>query len=159
MEDKIKKIETLFLEFLPLYHQNFGVVFRDQDGLSTRCTKNQKRAILMIKKRRGVTSSELGLCLDMRKGSLTTLLNSLESMGLVVRRPDETDRRRTQLYLTADGETYFGRMMARHGQLFYSLFSVLSGADLDKCLNGMADTVTIMKKLQQEAQHGIHKTT
>ncbi|MBS4032195.1 MAG: winged helix-turn-helix transcriptional regulator [Clostridiales bacterium] len=159
MEDKIKQIETLFLEFLPLYHQNFGVVFRDQDGLSTRCTKNQKRAILLIKKRQGVTSSELGQCLDMRKGSLTTLLDSLESMGLVERCPDVIDRRRTQLYLTPDGETYFDRMMARHGQLFHSLFSALSDDDLDKCLTGMADIVTIMKKLQQEAPHGIHKTT
>ena len=159
MDKKIKNIEALFLEFLPLYHQKFGVVFRDHDGLSTRCTKNQKRAILLIKNKPGVTSSELGRFLDMRKGSLTTLLDSLESMGLVGRKRDESDRRRTQLSLSAEGEKYFEHMMARHGQLFYSLFSELSDDDHDKCLAGMTQVVEVMKKMQQEAPHGLNKTT
>lgn len=144
---KIKEIEQLFLEFFPLYYQKFAPIFREDDGSDTRTTKNQKRAIVLIKQRRGVTSSELGRCLDLRKGSLTALLDSLAELGLVERRPDEKDRRRAELYLTAAGEAYFTRMMQRHETMFIKIFSALTEEDLGRALYGLRDVVGVIKKL------------
>ena len=136
-ERKIKEIEECFLQFFPLYYQKFSAIFREDDGLGCRTGKNQKRAILLIKKNCGITSTELGQYLDMRKGSLTTILDSLEEMGLVERRPDDEDRRRVLLFLTAAGEDYYTRMMGRHESLFLETFAKLSEEELDQCLTGI----------------------
>ena len=144
---EIKETEQLFLELFPLYYHTFGAIFRDDDGLPVRCTKNQKRVIWLIAKRQNVTSSELGRCLDMRKGSLTSLLDSLATMGLVVRKPDDNDRRRTLLYLTDAGQDYFSRMMKRHEVLFTEILSTLSPADIDRIRFGLQDVVDGLKKI------------
>lgn len=146
-EEKIKEIEQLFLEFFPLYYKKFSAVFRENDKPGLRCTKNQKRAILLIKNHEGITSTELGQCLDMRKGSLTTLLDSLAEMGLVQRIPDEADRRRVLLYLTAAGNDYFTEMMAKHEQLFLKLFTKLPTDELEECLDGLKKVVGKIKKI------------
>ena len=143
----IKETEQLFLELFPLYYHKLGAIFREDDGLSVRCTKNQKRAIMLIAKRQDVTSSELGLCLDMRKGSLTSLLDSLVTMGLVVRKPDDIDRRRTLLFLTEAGNDYFATMMKRHETMFLQIFSTLSPEDIDRIRLGLRDVVDGLKKI------------
>ncbi|MDW7651769.1 MAG: MarR family transcriptional regulator [Bacillota bacterium] len=145
--EKIKEIEQLFLEFFPLYYQKFSAFFRENDKPGFHCTKNQKRAILLIKNKKGLTSTELGQFLDMRKGSLTTLLDSLEEMGLVQRRPDETDRRRALLFLTEAGENYFTEMMARHEKLYQELFSQLSPQETQECLDGLRKVLKAIKKI------------
>ncbi|WNG88894.1 MarR family transcriptional regulator [Mycobacterium sp. ITM-2016-00317] len=56
--------------------------------------------------RAGVTTpAELGIRMHVRVQSLTDSLNELESRGLVARRPDENDRRRQLVEITADGVT------------------------------------------------------
>ena len=147
IEHNVKEIEQLFLQFFPLYYQKFSTIFREHDGPGIRCTKNQKRAIMMIKHREGVTSTELGQCLDMRKGSLTTLLDSLEEMNLVERKPDAIDRRRVLLFLTSNGETYFAEMMAKHEKLFQELFAKLPQQEVDQCLDGLQKVVTTLRKI------------
>lgn len=54
--------------------------------------------------RAGVTTpAEVAARLQVRVQSLTDSLNELEARGLVSRRPDEADRRRQLIELTADG--------------------------------------------------------
>ncbi|MBB2991214.1 DNA-binding MarR family transcriptional regulator [Mycolicibacterium iranicum] len=54
--------------------------------------------------RAGVTTpAELGVRLHVRVQSLTDSLNELVGRDLIARRPDETDRRRQLIELTADG--------------------------------------------------------
>ncbi|PRC42134.1 MarR family transcriptional regulator, partial [Mycobacterium sp. ITM-2017-0098] len=47
--------------------------------------------------------AELGVRLHVRVQSLTDSLNELVARALIVRRPDETDRRRQLVELTAEG--------------------------------------------------------
>lgn len=146
-EEKIKEIEQLFLAFYPLYYQNFSAIFREEDGSGFRCNKNQRRALVLIKRHHGITSSELGQCLDMRKGSLTTLLDSLEERGLVERKTDTEDRRKSLLFLTARGEEFYQNMMARHEAVFLEMFSRLPQEDIDQCLAGIKYVVDAISKL------------
>jgi DNA-binding MarR family transcriptional regulator len=54
--------------------------------------------------RTGVTTpAELGARLHVRAQSLTDSINELVSRGLITRRPDETDRRRQLIEITAAG--------------------------------------------------------
>ena len=56
--------------------------------------------------RAGVTTpAELGVRLHVKVQSLTDSLNGLEARGLLVRRPDENDRRRQLVEITEDGTT------------------------------------------------------
>jgi MarR family transcriptional regulator, organic hydroperoxide resistance regulator len=146
VKEKIKEIEQSFLEFFPLYYEKFSGIFREDCG-PCRLGKNQKRAIILIKKRSGITPTELGRFLDMRKGSLTTMLDSLEELGLITRRTDQADRRRMLLFLTAAGEDYFVTMMGRHENMFRETFGSLSEEELDQCLTGIKNVVASIKKL------------
>jgi len=63
-----------------------------------------KLSILGILDRRGsVTATDLATGEHIRPQSLTRLLGFLEKRGFVSRRPDETDRRRFLITLTAEG--------------------------------------------------------
>ena len=146
-ETKIKHIEKLFLEFFPLYYQKFSPIFREWDDSGLNCTKNQKRAIMMIHNYSGITATELGQCMDMRKGSLTTLLDSLEEMGLVERKPDDEDRRKVLLFLRPEGKIYFDSMMVRHEAVFFEMFTKLTEEEIDQCLAGMKNVVAAIKKI------------
>src|SRR6478752_269702 len=54
--------------------------------------------------RAGVTTpAEIATRLQVRAQSLTDSINDLESRGLISRRPDDADRRRQLIELTADG--------------------------------------------------------
>jgi len=56
--------------------------------------------------RAGVTTpAELGVRMHVKVQSLTDSLNGLETRGLVARRPDESDRRRQLVEITAEGTT------------------------------------------------------
>lgn len=145
-EAKIREIERLFTEFMPLYHQKLSLVFRDDDGC-LRLNKNQKRAILLISSRQGITSAELGRFLDLRKSSLTSLINSLAAMKLVEKRAVDTDRRKMLIYLTGAGQEYLHQMMERYGRMFQELFSALSEEEIDDCLAGMQAVTAALKKI------------
>ncbi|HHU30503.1 MAG: MarR family transcriptional regulator [Bacillota bacterium] len=144
---KIKEIERLFLDFIPLYYEKLSPIFREEDGAGLRCHKNQKRAIMVIQRKKGVILSELGRYLDMRKGSLTSLIDSLVKNGLVERREDKSDRRKTLLYLTEAGEEYYQKMMAQTSKTYQKLFSKLSPEEIENCLCGLQLVVDALKKI------------
>ncbi|NLZ39151.1 MAG: MarR family transcriptional regulator [Firmicutes bacterium] len=148
MDKQIEEIEQLFTEFIPLYHKKLSLIFRkDDEDMEYKCNKNQKRAILLIRKERGVILSELGRYLDLRKGSLTSLIDSLERAGLVERRLDKQDRRKTKLFLTAAGEEYYQQIMLQSKRTYYKLFSKLPKEEIEKCRNGLKDVVSVLKIL------------
>ena len=64
-----------------------------------------KLSILRILYRKGaVTATDLAIREHIRPQSLTRLLSSLEKRGFVSRQPDETDRRRLLITITAEGK-------------------------------------------------------
>ncbi|NLM46878.1 MAG: MarR family transcriptional regulator [Firmicutes bacterium] len=146
--DKIKAVEQLFRELIPLYHKKLSIIFREDDeDAKIRCHKNQKRAILLIAQEKGVILSELGRFLDMRKGSLTSLIDSLEANGLVERRSDKNDRRKTLLYLTPAGEKYYRQLLAQSSKTYQQLFSRLSAEELDDFLRSLQVVVQGLRKI------------
>ncbi|NGQ89736.1 MarR family transcriptional regulator [Rhodobacter sp. HX-7-19] len=85
----------------------------------------------LYRRREGVTMSELSRMLLVSNGNATTVVDRLESDGLVRRTPSETDRRTVFVALTAEGLAQFEGLAAGHEAEVARMFGGLSEADLD----------------------------
>jgi DNA-binding MarR family transcriptional regulator len=86
----------------------------------------------LYRRRDGVTMSELSRMLLVSNGNATTVVDRLESDGLVRRTPSETDRRTVFVALTPAGLTLFERLAEEHEREIGRLFGGLSETDLDR---------------------------
>ncbi|QIB27995.1 MarR family winged helix-turn-helix transcriptional regulator [Caloranaerobacter azorensis] len=145
-EEKIKEIYSNLFEFVSLFHRKFGASFRHGTD-KYNCKKNQNRAIMIIGKHGKITPTDLGKFLDMRKGSLTSLVDSLEKLNLVVRKVDKEDRRKTWLHLTDEGKSYLENKKKEIEKAVISQFSKLNNEEIDLFLKNIREIVDIFKKI------------
>jgi len=99
----VSQTAELFLEFMPLFYRVFGQAMEEARQQEKKYTKNQGLALMMLTHRGAMLPSFLGSCLNMQKGSLTSLVDTLEDQGFVTRVPDEKDRRKTWVQITELG--------------------------------------------------------
>lgn len=85
----------------------------------------------LYRRREGVTMSELSRMLLVSNGNATTVVDRLETDGLVRRTPSETDRRTVFVALTAAGIQQFEVLAAGHEAEVARMFAGLSEADLE----------------------------
>ena len=85
----------------------------------------------LYRRREGVTMSELSRMLLVSNGNATTVVDRLETDGLVLRTPSETDRRTVFVALTPEGLRQFEGLATQHEAEVSQLFANLSEADLD----------------------------
>jgi len=102
---------------------------------------------MIIGKREKITPSALGKHLDMQKGSLTTLIDSLEEMNLVSRAPDPNDRRKTLLQLTKEGEDYRQLKMEEFKKNLVILFDSLPEEEIEDFAKNLENIVNTIKKV------------
>ena len=96
------------------------------------------------------TPAEVAARLQVRVQSLTDSINELESRGLISRRPDETDRRRQLIELTAAGLELLARDRAqRDAWLSDAMREHLSELEF----NLLMLTAPVLRKLA-DADHG-----
>ncbi|MGF7058020.1 MarR family winged helix-turn-helix transcriptional regulator [Brassicibacter mesophilus] len=145
-EQNLKQINNLFFEFFPLFHQKLGPVFHKHNE-DNKCNKNQNKAIMLIGRHNKITPSKLGKYLDLRKGSLTTLIDSLEKMNLVEREIDPSDRRKTLLHLTSQGKEYLKLRNLEFEQNLINLFDKLSEKEIEDFAYSLKQVVNTMKKI------------
>lgn len=145
-DEKAKEIYNNLFEFVSLFHRKFGASFRHGTN-KYNCKKNQNKAIMIIGRYGRITPTNLGKFLDMRKGSLTTLVDSLEKLNLVARKVDEEDRRKTWLYLTDEGKSYLENKKKEIEKTVISQFSKLKDEEIDLFLKNIKEIVDILKKI------------
>ena len=105
-KDKLNQITSLFLEFYPLYQKKITSLFSKSTSDPYKCNSNQIRAIMIIGRNKNIIPTLLGKYLGLQKGSLTTLLDSLENMDLIERNSHPDDRRKLLLSLTSKGNEF-----------------------------------------------------
>ena len=76
-----------------------------------------------------LSQQQLADSLDFDKSHLVAQLDRLEERGLVKRMPDQTDRRRKQLQLTAAGKALLGELEPIAGRSQKGLLDSLSAAE------------------------------
>jgi len=105
-EERIKETVKLQIEMIHLLHKNFSKAFHQTGNSPYNLNKNQNKAILIIGGVGEIMPTNLGKCLDLQKGSLTSMIDALEKEGLVCRRGDPGDRRKILVSLTEKGKVY-----------------------------------------------------
>jgi len=89
----------------------------------------------------GLTFKELGRRTLIYKTTLTSVVDRLESRGLVQRAPSEEDRRSTIARLTPEGDALFQSVFPAHSELLQMRLEKLSPAEMD-------DAIRILRTLQ-----------
>lgn len=85
--------------------------------------------LLGILRGRRARMSELAAHLALEKSSLSGLVDRAEKRGLVVREPNSTDGRATDVFLTPSGEKIAARATHRSHELILPLVDQLSAAE------------------------------
>src|SRR4051812_28378741 len=78
----------------------------------------------------GVTQQELAERLLVTKGNVCGVLDRLEKLRRVERRPDPTDRRANRLYLTPEGRRTVDVLLPEHDELVLETMRPLSATDV-----------------------------
>lgn len=112
--------------------------FRMQRGLVSVLAKHdvtlpQFDVLATLKFGEGVTQQELAERLLVTKGNVCGVLDRLEGLGWVERRPDANDRRANRLYLTVGGRAKMAEVLPDHDALVIGAMRTLS-ADAAKAL-------------------------
>ena len=86
---------------------------------------SQKRILMILLENGPMTQSELTEQIGIQPGSASEVLGKLETAGLILRTPSETDRRTADIRLTASGksaaEAAYAQRQVRHQQMFSGL--------------------------------------
>lgn len=146
-EENLKHIYVGLLEFSSLFHQKISPILNEDVFSKYTCNKNQNKALIILGRKEKITPSMLCKCLDMRKGSLTTLLDSLENMNLIFRQTDENDRRKTWVFLTEEGKNYVESQMQQYKNVITPIINSLEDEDIGNLANSIKSVIDIMKKL------------
>lgn len=142
-----RELHSLLIEFTGLYHQKIFCAFRSLEGSDLRLKKNQDKIVAFLYQGGQVTPSVLSRKLDLEKGSLTTLLDSLEEMGFVVRQGDPRDRRKTLVSLTDRGRAHMEKVIARHQEILLNILKKLERRDVEELIASLKRAVEILRRL------------
>ncbi|MGN9777836.1 MarR family winged helix-turn-helix transcriptional regulator [Micromonospora sp. H33] len=87
--------------------------------------------LLWLRRSGSIRLTDLAARLGIGKGTLSRQINGLETIGLVRRDPDPTDRRAAQLSLTEEGQRRFDTAAAARLERFRETLSTWPGQDVE----------------------------
>jgi DNA-binding MarR family transcriptional regulator len=148
-EDVIKETVRLQFETIHLFHKNFAKTFHPIRDSPYNLNKNQNRAIIIIGSADNIMPTNLGKCLDLQKGSLTSMIDALEKEGLVFRKGDPADRRKTLICLTEKGKEYRNWLTGEFEKNASEVITKLEEEDLIAYQKGLQTIFSILKKLDE----------
>ncbi|AFS79402.1 MarR family transcriptional regulator [Gottschalkia acidurici 9a] len=146
-EEKVREIAKLFFEFSPLYQKKIISFFSKCGDKTYKCNSSQVKAIMIIGGKESIIPTKLGQCLGLQKGSLTTLLDSLENMNLIKRSSHPEDRRKTLISLTEEGNNLRNLKLEEFQNNISKLFSKFPEEKLDEFLPSFKNVLDTVKEL------------
>ena len=100
-------------------------------------TESQFDVVATLGNTEGMTCKELGERTLITKGTLTGVLDRMEGRGLITRRSDDTDARRTHIALTRKGNVLFAEVFPAHLKHLQRAFGRLSESELNHLRDGL----------------------
>ncbi|WP_111497103.1 MULTISPECIES: transcriptional regulator SlyA [Marinobacter] len=97
----------------------------------------------------GLTQRELANLMAIENPTLVRLLDSLESQGLIERRPCQKDRRARRLHLTPAGEDFMEDLNNRAEQLREDMLEGLTDEDLEHTIRIFDRIMANAERLQK----------
>jgi MarR family transcriptional regulator, organic hydroperoxide resistance regulator len=130
-----------------LFHEKFVYRFRQETICEDTLKKNHKKIINVLYQHDQITLTEIGKLLDIEKGSLTTLIDSLEEKDFVTRLNDPTDRRKTLLTLSPKGKEEMEKVMNVFAQRIDESLHKFDPEEIEKFQQSLEYVVNILKKV------------
>ena len=150
MGNSIEDIIYDLIKFMSLFHRLFTPALKKGADDRYNCTKNQAKAIIVIGKANKITPTILGKCMDMEKGSITTLIDSMENMNLVYRVDDPTDKRKVWIKLTEEGKQHYLKQEERFIKKIEEIFENLSKEEMSEFSTSLKNIVEILEKVRDD---------
>ena len=94
----------------------------------------------------GIMQQDLAARLLVTKGNITGVVNRMEALGWIERRPDPEDRRTNRLYLAEAGKILFAEVNPKHEAFIYE---VLAGF--------LPDEMQVLRRLLQKLEDAVEK--
>lgn len=104
---------------------------RQRQQAGTGLTPSLQSALAVVDARTSLTLGELAAVEQVSAPTVTRLVDKLEEMGLVVREPDEVDRRVTRVVITDDGHTQLAESRERRDAWLRERLSSIDPADAE----------------------------
>lgn len=142
---KFEELHGLYLSLIPLLQKCKTIYNNDRSDNS--CNKNQIMAIMIIGKAKTIMPTALSKLINMEKGSLTTLIDSLEKKEYVKRFCDPGDRRKTMLSLTDKGITQMKVIEEQSQKVFAAMLAGLDTSEINEMHSSLKSLVKILKKI------------
>ncbi|MCD1024235.1 MarR family winged helix-turn-helix transcriptional regulator [Enterococcus sp. SMC-9] len=92
----------------------------------------QNRLLRILARHEGHSQKELAEMMHIRPASLSELLKKLSQKGYLIKKQNETDRRITNYFLTAEGKSYISSIQDEQKHLGQDLFATLSTVEKEQ---------------------------
>ena len=134
--------------FSRFYTRKFGII--EPKLLDSPWTLQEARIIYEIAERQTCTATDLVRALGLDAGYLSRTLKTLQRRQIVARKPSKTDRRASELALTAKGRAAFAELDGRSRSEVAGLLGKLETAD-------RAGIVHAMRMIEQALEPPAHR--
>lgn len=145
--EELRELHDLLFNTIGLFHEKFLHRFPKGSQQYPGIKKNHFKIMFFVHQNSFLTATEIARSLNMEKGSLTTLIDQLEEVGLVIRSEDNYDRRRSLISLTQDGKALIEAIADESIRRMGEILTKADSDELHKLADSLRYTVEFMKRL------------
>ena len=146
MNSEKKELSRLILEACPILMHKLLHSYHPPKT-EVRLIRSQWKALLMLRFADKPNMSQLSNFVNMEKGSVTTVVDSLITLGLVERIPDEQDRRKIRLALTESGRSTVKACRESFQQHIEKKLKVLNEAEINLLFQSLETVQSLAQKI------------
>lgn len=144
--DRLDELHELYFNLIPLFYK-CKTIYMDRNKTYDLCNKNQSMAVMIIGKAEEITPTALSKLINMEKGSLTALIDSLVEKKLAIRSNDPEDRRKILLSLTSEGIEHMKAIEEQSKQELLLMVANLDEKEVDQMHDSLKILVELLKKI------------
>jgi DNA-binding MarR family transcriptional regulator len=113
-------------------------------------TPSRVMVVVVLRRNGPLPMGSIAMHVGLPKSNITALVDDLEAEGVLRRKPDEADRRITQVELTAKGRALCAREYDAYEQSLAALFDVLPAAERAAMLSGFERLTRHLQEIEAD---------
>ncbi len=125
-----------------LFHKRVTAIFAER-GFNV--TVEQFGVLALLWYKEGVKQQDIADGLKRNKTTITRIVEKMINSNLIVKVPDQLDKRNKLIFLTQKGKSLQREMVEASGLIYYQTLNNISSKDIEKCL-------VILKQMMKNLQ-------